>query len=154
MPTLDVRPLSISCLCRNRLTRARPLPSSRAPRHDDQGFGHFTKRLAIPLVRTPRVVDFPLSTFPTTAQRTSGVKDTSVGGSRNKSVARGWIDLVLNSTVVFPCRSTLYMLNIVTKVPCRQLHLLPGRFLVAKHPALPQYVLLHATHRSLSQVLP
>lgn len=31
MPTLEVRPLSISCLCRNKLTRARPRPSSNWP---------------------------------------------------------------------------------------------------------------------------
>lgn len=31
IPTLDVRPVSISCLCRKSATRARPLPSSNAP---------------------------------------------------------------------------------------------------------------------------
>ena len=42
-----------------------------------------------PLVRTPKVVDFPLSTFPTTAHRTSGVKATLGGGNRSSNAARG-----------------------------------------------------------------
>lgn len=46
----------------------------------------------IPRVRTPRVVDFPLSTFPTTAQRTSGVRETLGGGNRNNMDVRGCID--------------------------------------------------------------
>lgn len=37
MPTLEVRPVSISCLCRNSGTRALPLPSSRVPINMVQG---------------------------------------------------------------------------------------------------------------------
>ena len=83
MPTLDVRPLSISCLWRNNDTRARPRPSSRAPR-----------------VRTPNVVDLPLSTFPTTAQRTSGVRATLGGGNRSSSAARGTLSVNLYNVEV------------------------------------------------------
>ena len=43
----------------------------------------------MPRVNTPSVVDLPLSTFPTTAHLTSGVKDTLAGGNRNKTEALG-----------------------------------------------------------------
>jgi hypothetical protein len=46
-----------------------------------------------PRVRTPRVVDLPLSTFPTTAQRTSGVRETLGGGNRNNIDVRGCFNL-------------------------------------------------------------
>lgn len=36
IPTLDVRPVSSSCLCRNKPTRALPLPSSREPHSRNQ----------------------------------------------------------------------------------------------------------------------
>lgn len=42
----------------------------------------------VPRVSTPSVVDFPLSTLPTTAQRTSGVLDTECGSKRRSSVSR------------------------------------------------------------------
>lgn len=42
-----------------------------------------------PRVSTPRVVDLPLSTLPTTAHRTSGVKETLGGGNRSSNMARG-----------------------------------------------------------------
>lgn len=51
---LDVLPDWISCRCRNRLRRARPRPLSSSP-----------------CVRTPNRVDFPESTFPSTATRRS-----------------------------------------------------------------------------------
>lgn len=47
------------------------------------------RRKHIPRVRTPSVVDFPLSTFPTTAQRTSGTSETLRGGSRRSRCIRG-----------------------------------------------------------------
>lgn len=50
LPTELVRPLSISCLCRNRRCRAWPRPLSSSP-----------------CVRTPNKVDLPASTLPTTA---------------------------------------------------------------------------------------
>lgn len=50
LPTELVRPLSISCLCRNRRWRACPRPLSSSP-----------------CVSTPNSVDLPASTFPTTA---------------------------------------------------------------------------------------
>lgn len=81
MPTLDVRPVSSSCLCRKRPTRARPRPSSSTPR-----------------VRTPNVVDLPLSTLPTTAHRTSGVRETFGGGRRSKTAARGCPSLTSKRT--------------------------------------------------------
>jgi hypothetical protein len=71
MPTELVLPVSISCLCLNKPTRARPRPSSKAPR-----------------VSTPSVVDFPESTFPTTAHLTSGVDSTVGGGILIRQVAR------------------------------------------------------------------
>ena len=46
--------------------------------------------VSIPLVRTPSVVDLPLSTFPTTAQRTSDVKATLGDGSRSSSAIRAF----------------------------------------------------------------
>lgn len=51
---LDVRPVWISCRCLKRLSRARPRPLSSSP-----------------CVRTPSRVDFPESTFPSTATRRS-----------------------------------------------------------------------------------
>ena len=54
LPTEEVRPVSASCLCLNSLWRARPRPLSSSP-----------------WVKTPSKVDFPASTFPTTAQRIS-----------------------------------------------------------------------------------
>lgn len=65
MPTELVRPLSISCLCRNRLTRALPRPSSRPP---------FTN--------TPSKVLLPASTLPTTAIRVSMTSSTVSGFCR------------------------------------------------------------------------
>lgn len=50
LPTELVRPVSISCLCRNSLCRACPLPLSSSP-----------------CVNTPSRVDLPASTLPTTA---------------------------------------------------------------------------------------
>ena len=50
----DVRPDSISCLCRNTPPRANPLPLSNPP-----------------LVKTPNMVDFPESTFPRVVMRIS-----------------------------------------------------------------------------------
>lgn len=45
-----------------------------------------------PLVKTPSMVDLPLSTFPTTAHRTSGVNETFGGGNRRRTDARGcWL---------------------------------------------------------------
>lgn len=49
----------------------------------------FKERNGVPLVKTPRVVDFPLSTFPTTAHLTSGVRDTFGGGRRSSIDVRG-----------------------------------------------------------------
>ncbi len=49
-PTDDVRPVSISCLCRKSFCRAIPRPSS-----------------STPCVKTPRSVDLPASTLPVTA---------------------------------------------------------------------------------------
>jgi hypothetical protein len=43
----------------------------------------------MPRVNTPSVVDLPLSTFPTTAHLTSGVRDTFAGGNRNNIEALG-----------------------------------------------------------------
>lgn len=43
----------------------------------------------MPRVNTPRVVDLPLSTLPTTAHLTSGVRETFGGGSLNKTEALG-----------------------------------------------------------------
>jgi hypothetical protein len=102
IPTLDVRPVSISCLCRKSATRARPLPSSRAPMGilGVRRIRGMTDILQRPLVRTPSVVDLPLSTLPTTAQRTSGVKETLGGGKRSNSVARG-ISFDSNRTETF-----------------------------------------------------
>ena len=51
---LDVRPVWISCRCLKRLSRALPRPLSSSP-----------------CVRTPNRVDFPESTFPSTATRRS-----------------------------------------------------------------------------------
>ncbi len=102
MPTLEVRPLSISCLCLNKLTLARPLPSSSCPVdnvHEETSSQTIQKD--IPLVRTPNVVDLPLSTFPTTAHRTSGVVATSGGGNRSSNAALGWSDLLSNNIDVF-----------------------------------------------------
>ena len=50
LPTLLVRPVSASCLCRNNFKRAVPRPSSKEP-----------------CVKTPNNVLFPASTLPTTA---------------------------------------------------------------------------------------
>ena len=50
LPTLLVRPLSISCLCLNSFCRAKPLPLSSSP-----------------CVNTPSRVLLPASTLPTTA---------------------------------------------------------------------------------------
>ncbi len=47
------------------------------------------------------MVDFPLSTFPTTAHRTSGVEATSGGGNRKSSAALGESALVSNNIDVF-----------------------------------------------------
>jgi len=52
----------------------------------------------LPRVNTPSVVDLPLSTFPTTAHLTSGVRDTLAGGNRNKIEARGCPVDSVNST--------------------------------------------------------
>jgi hypothetical protein len=49
-----------------------------------------------PLVSTPSIVDLPLSTFPTTAHRTSGMRDTSGGGNRSNTEARGRGSLARN----------------------------------------------------------
>jgi hypothetical protein len=57
-------------------------------------------RQTVPRVRTPNVVDFPLSTFPTTAHRTSGVKDTLGGGSLRSKEIRGCRVRVSNKTEV------------------------------------------------------
>lgn len=46
--------------------------------------------VSIPLVRTPSVVDLPLSTLPTTAHRTSDVKATLGEGSRSSSAIRAF----------------------------------------------------------------
>mmetsp|Transcript_28263 Transcript_28263/g.83677 ORF Transcript_28263/g.83677 Transcript_28263/m.83677 type:complete len:260 (-) Transcript_28263:455-1234(-) len=54
-PMDDVRPVASSCANLKTLERARPRPSS-----------------SIERVRTPTMVDLPLSTFPMTATRTSG----------------------------------------------------------------------------------
>lgn len=51
---LEVRPVWISCRCLKRFSRARPRPLSNSP-----------------CVRTPSRVDFPESTFPSTATRRS-----------------------------------------------------------------------------------
>lgn len=51
IPTELVRPVSISCLCLNKLTRALPLPSSKSP-----------------LTRTPNMELFPASTLPLSAR--------------------------------------------------------------------------------------
>lgn len=102
MPTLEVRPLSISCLCRNKLTRARPRPSSNAPVCMVAGeYPHIVHAVSrLPRVNTPNVVDLPLSTFPTTAQRTSGVVETSGGGNRKSKAARGCSGLLSKSIEV------------------------------------------------------
>jgi IS1 family transposase len=47
------------------------------------------------------VVDFPLSTLPTTAHRTSGVRETLRGGNRNNKIARGQLLRVSNRTEAF-----------------------------------------------------
>lgn len=82
IPTLLVRPLSSSCLCRKRLTRARPRPSSRPPR-----------------VSTPSVVDLPASTLPTTAMRSSGRCSSEGGGRRRRAVEEGEGPFELNRVV-------------------------------------------------------
>lgn len=56
-----------------------------------------TMKGSIPRVRTPRVVDFPLSTLPTTATRTSGVNDTLGGGNRSNNDIRGCPARISNS---------------------------------------------------------
>lgn len=102
IPTLDVRPVSISCLCRKSATRARPLPSSSAPnRKLKQNRRSIVSTTCVPRVSTPRVVDFPLSTFPTTAHRTSGVRETLRGGSRKRSDIRGCPVLTSQSAETF-----------------------------------------------------
>ena len=60
----------------------------------------------IPRVRTPKVVDFPLSTFPTTAHRTSGVKDTFGGGKRRSNDIRGCPVLTSNKIDAFHALAT------------------------------------------------
>lgn len=72
MPTLLVRPLSTSCLCLKRLTRALPRPSSSPPR-----------------VRTPSVVDLPASTLPRTAMRSSGRWAREGGARRRRAEKEG-----------------------------------------------------------------
>ncbi|OMH80146.1 hypothetical protein AX774_g6424, partial [Zancudomyces culisetae] len=59
IPILDVRPVSCSCLCRNILDLALPRPLSNLLR-----------------VSTPNTVDFPASTFPIIAIRTSTTSST------------------------------------------------------------------------------
>lgn len=54
------------------------------------------------------MVDFPLSTLPTTAQRTSGVEATSGGGNRKSSAALGESVLVSNNVDVFRAMSPLF----------------------------------------------
>ena len=69
--------------------------------------------MGAPRVKTPNVVDFPLSTLPTTAHRTSGVEATSGGGNRNSNAALGWSVLLSNSIDVFCARKgTLRELNV------------------------------------------
>lgn len=67
----------------------------------------------IPRVRTPSVVDFPLSTFPTTAQRTSGTSETLRGGSRRSRCIRGWSVRDSNSVETLPpiCSTTLTVIS-------------------------------------------
>jgi len=66
-------------------------------------------------VRTPSVVDFPLSTFPTTAQRTSGTSETLRGGSRRRRCIRGWSDRDSNSVETLPpiCSTTLTAISCI-----------------------------------------
>ena len=59
LPTEEVRPVSISCLCRKSFCRATPRPSSRTP-----------------WVKTPNRVDLPASTLPVTATLNDRGKDS------------------------------------------------------------------------------
>jgi hypothetical protein len=79
----------------------------------------------IPRVSTPRVVDFPLSTFPTTAHRTSGVRETFRGGNRKSRVVRARLVRVSNRTEVFPgncIRYTTNMMEDILYLPSDLLH--------------------------------
>jgi hypothetical protein len=67
--TLEVRPLSTSCLCLKQWPRARPLPLSSWPR-----------------VRTPTSVDLPESTLPTTATLSS-MRPTPPSKGRSRTMA-------------------------------------------------------------------
>jgi hypothetical protein len=62
--------------------------------------------MGVPRVKTPNVVDFPLSTLPTTAHRTSGVRDTFGGGSLSNKDSRGCPALVSKSTEVYNITTT------------------------------------------------
>ena len=66
-------------------------------------------------MRTPSVVDFPLSTFPTTAQRTSGTSETLRGGSRRSRYIRGWSIRDSKRVEILPpiCSTTLIAISCI-----------------------------------------
>ena len=77
----------------------------------------------LPRVRTPNVVDFPLSTFPTTAHLTSGVSETLGGGNRSNRDAR--TGAILDSNSKDACgviASELDLVQLTFDIPSHQSH--------------------------------